>query len=74
VDDTDAEELLPQEDQTTYKYGDDVERLLPEMAFLPDGYIEPKAEIVLSFDSFKSIYVYLWDDETSTMVVERRTR
>ena len=74
VDDTEADELLPQEDQATNKYGDDVERLLPEMAFLPDGYIEPKAEIVLSFDSFKSSYVYLWDDEASTMVMERRIR
>jgi len=44
------------------------------MAFLPDGYIEPKAEIVLSFDSFERTYVYLWDDETSAMALERRTR
>ena len=72
--DAETEELLPQQDQMTNRYGDEIERLLPEMAFLPDGYTEPKGEIVLSFDSFERTYVYLWDDETSAMVLERRTR
>lgn len=74
LEDAETEELMPQGDQMTNRYGDEIERLLPEMAFLPDGYIEPKAEIVLSFDSFERTYVYLWDDETSAMALERRTR
>ena len=72
--DAETEELMPQGDQMANWYGDEIERLLPEMAFLPDGYIEPKAEIVLSFDSFEHTYIYLWDDEASAMVVERRPR
>ena len=72
--DAETEELMPQGDQMANWYGDEIERLLPEMAFLPDGYIEPKAEIVLSFESFERTYVYLWDDETSAMVVERRPK
>ena len=72
--DAETEELMPQGDQMANWYGDEIERLLPEMAFLPDGYIEPKAEIVLSFDLFERTYVYLWDDETSAMVVERRPK
>jgi prepilin-type N-terminal cleavage/methylation domain-containing protein len=74
LEDAETEELMPQGDQMTNRYGDEIERLLPEMAFLPDGYIEPKAEIVLSFESFERTYVYLWDDAISAMVVERRTR
>ena len=74
LEDAETEELMPQGDQMTNRYGGEIERLLPEMAFLPDGYIEPKAEIVLSFDSFERTYVYLWDDETSAMALERRTR
>lgn len=74
LEDAETEELMPQGDQMTNRYGDEIERLLPEMAFLPDGYIEPKTEIVLSFDSFERTYVYLWDDETSAMALERRTR
>ena len=74
LEDAETEELMPQGDQMTNRYGDEIEPLLPEMAFLPDGYIEPKAEIVLSFDSFERTYVYLWDDETSAMALERRTR
>ena len=74
LEDAETEELMPQGDQMANWYGDEIERLLPEMAFLPDGYIEPKAEIVLSFDSFERTYVYLWDDGTSAMVVERRPR
>ena len=74
LEDAETEELMPQGDQMTNRYGDEIERLLPEMAFLPDGYIEPKAEIVLSFDSFERTYVYLWNDDTSAMALERRAR
>jgi prepilin-type N-terminal cleavage/methylation domain-containing protein len=74
LEDAETEELMPQGDQMANWYGDEIERLLPEMAFLPDGYIEPKAEIVLSFESFERTYVYLWNDAISAMVVERRTR
>jgi prepilin-type N-terminal cleavage/methylation domain-containing protein len=74
LEDAETEELMPQGDQMANWYGDEIERLLPEMAFLPDGYIEPKAEIVLSFDSFERTYVYLWNDDTSAMALERRAR
>jgi len=71
------EELLPQsrpqalgvidrdEVKTTEK-----EFLLPEMAFLPDGYVEPQGAIQLSFDSSTLIYSFVWDDETSRMILE----
>ena len=34
--------------------------LLPEMAFLPDGYIEPKTEMRLSFSSSEVEFNYQW--------------
>ena len=46
------------------------EFLLPEMAFLPDGYVEPQGAIQLSFDSSTLIYSFVWDDETSRMILE----
>ena len=66
-----SEQLLPQEENPVNTAGDDIERLLPEIAFLPDGYIEPSGEIRLAFDSFADSYSYQWDDKTSAMVIER---
>ena len=49
------------------------EFLLPEMAFLPDGYVEPQGVIQLSFDSSTLIFSFVWDDETSKMILEANT-
>jgi len=37
--------------------------LIPEIAFLPDGYIEPSGEIVLSFATVEKQFIYRWTDE-----------
>lgn len=71
------EELLPQSrpqalgviDRDEVKTAEK-EFLLPEMAFLPDGYVEPQGAIQLSFDSSTLIYSFVWDDETSRMILE----
>ena len=49
------------------------EFLLPEMAFLPDGYVEPQGAIQLSFDSSTLIYSFVWDGDTSRMILEAKT-
>ncbi len=72
IDDSgESEELLPQDEQLFDEDGAEIERLLPEIAFLPDGYIEPKAEIQLGFDTTPDRYGYQWDDSVSTIVMER---
>jgi prepilin-type N-terminal cleavage/methylation domain-containing protein len=78
------EELLPQQ---TIEVSADIdggiierdeeEFLLPEIAFLPDGYIEPEGEIRLRFSGIEDSFIYSWesgDDLISTMVMERRKR
>lgn len=67
----DPEEFLPQDENRVNSEGDDIESLLPEIAFLPDGYIEPNGEIRLGFDSIADSYGYQWDDQASAMVMER---
>lgn len=66
-----VEELLPQQDILFDDQGDEIERLLPEVAFLPDGYIEPKTEIQLRFETVSDHFNYQWDDTISTIVMER---
>jgi prepilin-type N-terminal cleavage/methylation domain-containing protein len=46
--------------------------LLPELAFLPDGYTEPQGEIELIFEAFGASFNYYWDTEISKIVMERR--
>jgi hypothetical protein len=41
------------------------------MAFMPDGYVEPRAEITLTFDSSPITFKYRWDVETAAMTVKR---
>jgi prepilin-type N-terminal cleavage/methylation domain-containing protein len=48
----------------------DNEFLLPEIAFLPDGYIEPQGQIMLVFQSSKKSFSYQWDDINSAMSME----
>ena len=74
------EELLPQSrpqalgviDRDEVKTAEK-EFLLPEMAFLPDGYVEPQGAIQLSFNSSTLIYSFVWDGDTSRMILEANT-
>ena len=43
--------------------------LIPLVAMLPDGYIEPAAELRLSFASSPLTYTYRWDEQTASMVM-----
>ena len=65
VDSVSDEQLLPQQLNTdstaTAEEEDDL--LIPEIAFLPDGYIEPLGEIVLSFATIEKRFIYRWADE-----------
>jgi len=78
--DMQEEELLPQSQPQALDLMDSVglkatekEFLLPEMAFLPDGYIEPQGAIQLSFESSELTYSFVWDDEASMMILESNT-
>ena len=44
--------------------------LLPEIAFLPDGYVEPEGVMQLSFNAYKNAFNYQWDDSTNRMIME----
>ncbi|MGB2045155.1 MAG: pilus assembly FimT family protein [Porticoccaceae bacterium] len=65
VDSASDEQLLPQQlDAVSIGTTEDEEDLLiPEIAFLPDGYIEPLGEIVLSFVGNEKQFIYRWADE-----------
>ena len=70
------EELLPQSrpqalgviDRDEFKTAEK-EFLLPEMAFLHDGYVEPLGAIQLSFDPSPLLYPFLCDDVTSIIIL-----
>ena len=73
----DGEEFMPQSQSRRAEFESegelqeqDDEFLLPEIAFLPDGYIEPQGRIVLSFQFYERSFNYQWDDTASKMVME----
>jgi len=73
----DGEEFMPQSQSRRAEFENegelqeqDDEFLLPEIAFLPDGYIEPQGRIVLSFQFYERSFNYQWDDTASKMVME----
>ena len=73
----DGEEFMPQSQSRRAEFENegelqeqDDEFLLPEIAFLPDGYIEPQGQIVLSFQFNERAFNYQWDDTASKMVME----
>ena len=73
----DGEEFMPQSQSRRAEFENegelqeqDDEFLLPEIAFLPDGYIEPQGQIVLSFQFYERSFNYQWDDTASKMVME----
>jgi prepilin-type N-terminal cleavage/methylation domain-containing protein len=53
------------------EYAEDEDALFPVIAFMPDGYVEPRAEITLTFDSSPITFKYSWDVETAVMIVKR---
>ena len=73
VDSVDDEQLLPQQtdigpmDIAAEDENED-DLLIPEIAFLPDGYIEPSGEIVLSFAAMEKKFIYRWTDESQMSV------
>jgi len=74
------EQLLPQqqEDSSLANSGelDEDKLLLPEIAFLPDGYIEPQGTIELSFTNSEETFVYRWGGEDqidSTLFLARES-
>ena len=76
-----AEEFMPQSQSRRADFDNEGELeeqadefLLPEIAFLPDGYIEPQGEILLSFQSYGRSFSYQWDDTTSRMIMQGNSR
>jgi len=76
-----AEEFMPQSQSRRAEFDNegeleeqDDEFLLPEIAFLPDGYIEPQGEISLSFQSYGRSFSYQWDETTSRMIMQGNRR
>ena len=76
-----AEEFMPQSQSRRADFDNEGELeeqadefLLPEIAFLPDGYIEPQGEISLSFQSYGRSFSYQWDDPTSSMIMQGNSR
>ena len=76
-----AEEFMPQSQSRRADFDNegeledqDDEFLLPEIAFLPDGYIEPQGEISLSFQSYGRSFSYQWDETTSRMIMQGNRR
>ena len=71
------DELLPQQNIANPRStGDEQEKideeefLLPEVAFLPDGYLEPQGQIQLSFDASDSTFIFRWEDQGSGITME----
>jgi prepilin-type N-terminal cleavage/methylation domain-containing protein len=78
---SEAEEFMPQSQSRRADFDNegeleeqDDEFLLPEIAFLPDGYIEPQGEISLSFQSYGRSFSYQWDETTSRMIMQGNSR
>ena len=50
---------------------DDEDTLIPVIALMPDGYMEPRAEMILTFESSPITFKYRWDEETAAMTMSR---
>lgn len=48
---------------------DEDNALVPIVAMLPDGYMEPSGELLLSFESSPLTYSYSWDEESGSMTM-----
>ena len=50
---------------------DDENMPVPVIAMMPDGYMEPRAEMILSFDASSVKFRYYWDDKSGSMAMSR---
>ena len=50
---------------------DDEDALIPVIALMPDGYMEPRAEMILTFESSPITFKFRWDEETAAMTMLR---
>lgn len=58
----DSEELSLKEDKL----------LIPFMAFLPDGYVEPEVNVLLRYEGYEVIYNYSWDIENLRITMSKK--
>jgi prepilin-type N-terminal cleavage/methylation domain-containing protein len=81
VDDTpESEPLFFQQQPETETSNNDSELSLskekklitPFIAFLPDGYIEPKLDVILRYENYKIIYNYSWDIENLRIRMDKK--
>ncbi len=81
VDDTpESEPLFFQQQPETETSNNDSELSLskekklitPFIAFLPDGYIEPKLNVILRYENYKIIYNYSWDIENLRIRMDKK--
>lgn len=70
--------LLPQQEEQSRDLvglgavdSEQEELLLPAMAFLSDGYMEPQGEMRLSFDSDEIAFNYSWGESGASILMER---
>ena len=81
VDDTpESEPLFFQQQPETETSNNDSELSLskekklitPFIAFLPDGYIEPKLDVIVRYENYKIIYNYSWDIENLWIRMDKK--
>jgi len=46
--------------------------ITPLIAFLPDGYVEPKLDVILRYENYKIIYNYSWDIENLRIRMDKK--
>ena len=51
--------------------GDPLQPILPIIALMPDGYMEPNASLDLMFSGSKDVFGFRWDDELARLEMSR---
>ena len=46
--------------------------ITPFIAFLPDGYVEPKLDVILRYENYKIFYNYSWDIENLRIRMDKK--
>ena len=46
--------------------------ITPFVAFLPDGYVEPKLNVILRYENYEIIYNYSWDIENLRIRMDKK--
>ena len=81
VDDTpESEPLFFQQQPETETSNNDAELsssqekklITPFIAFLPDGYVEPKLDVILRYENYKIIFNYSWDIENLRIRMDKK--